>query len=142
MARLVVLYKTPKDVGAFDAYYFNTHVPIAKKIPGLRTYEVSKGPVVTPTGPSGVHLVATLHFDDLSAIQRAFMSPEGLGRRLRCAKIRHRRRRHAAVRQRRDLSDIARRRLIIVDPGHDIEAMVRRIDGGAGGGFVKRLIAR
>jgi uncharacterized protein (TIGR02118 family) len=52
MARLVVLYKTPKDVGAFDAYYFNTHVPIAKKIPGLRTYEVSKGPVVTPTGPS------------------------------------------------------------------------------------------
>jgi uncharacterized protein (TIGR02118 family) len=77
MARLVVLYKTPKDVGAFDAYYFNTHVPIAKKIPGLRTYEVSKGPVLTPTGPSGVHLVATLHFDDLSAIQRAFMSPEG-----------------------------------------------------------------
>ena len=77
MARLVVLYKTPKDVGAFDAYYFNTHVPIAKKIPGLRTYEVSKGPVVTPTSPSGVHLVATLRFDDLSAIQRAFMSPEG-----------------------------------------------------------------
>jgi uncharacterized protein (TIGR02118 family) len=78
MARLVVMYKTPKDVGGFDAYYFNTHVPIAKKIPGLRKYEVSKGPVVTPTGPSGVHLVATLHFDDLAAIQKAFMSPEGL----------------------------------------------------------------
>jgi uncharacterized protein (TIGR02118 family) len=64
MARLVVLYKTPKDVGAFDAYYFNTHIPIAKKIPGLRTYEVSNGPVVTPTGPSGVHLVATLRFEN------------------------------------------------------------------------------
>jgi hypothetical protein len=25
-----VLYKTPKDAGAFDAYYFNTHVPIAR----------------------------------------------------------------------------------------------------------------
>jgi uncharacterized protein (TIGR02118 family) len=25
-----------------------------------------------------VHLVATLHFDDLPAIQKAFMSPEGL----------------------------------------------------------------
>jgi uncharacterized protein (TIGR02118 family) len=25
-----------------------------------------------------VHLVATLHFDDLAAIQNAFMSPEGL----------------------------------------------------------------
>jgi uncharacterized protein (TIGR02118 family) len=77
MARLMVMYKTPKDAGGFDAYYFNTHVPIAKRIPGLRKYEVSKGPVVTPTGPSGVHLVATLRFDDLSAIQRAFMSPEG-----------------------------------------------------------------
>jgi len=78
MARLVAMYKTPKDGGGFDAYYFNTHVPIAKKIPGLRKYEVSKGPVMTPAGPSGVHLVAMLHFDDLAAIQKAFMSPEGL----------------------------------------------------------------
>jgi uncharacterized protein (TIGR02118 family) len=77
MARLVVLYKTPKDAGAFDAYYFNTHVPIAKRIPGLRKYEVSKGPVATPTGPSGLHLVATLHFDDFAAIQKAFASPQG-----------------------------------------------------------------
>jgi len=44
----------------------------------LRKYEVSKGPVLTPAGPSGVHLVAMLHFDDLAAIQKAFMSPEGL----------------------------------------------------------------
>ena len=78
MARLVVLYKTPKDAGAFDAYYFNTHVPIAKQIPGLRKYEVSKGQVATPTGPSGVHLVALLHFDDAAAIQKAFASAEGL----------------------------------------------------------------
>jgi uncharacterized protein (TIGR02118 family) len=77
MARLVVLYKTPKDAAAFDAYYFNTHVPIAKKIPGLRKYEVSRGPVATPAGPSGLALVATLHFDDIAAIQRAFASPEG-----------------------------------------------------------------
>jgi uncharacterized protein (TIGR02118 family) len=77
MARLVVLYKTPKDAGAFDAYYFNTHVPIAKKIPGLRKYEVSKGPVATPAGSSGLHLVATLHFDDVASIQKAFASAEG-----------------------------------------------------------------
>jgi len=52
MARLVAMYKTPKDAGGFDAYYFNTHVPIAKKIPGLRKYEVSKGPVMTPAHPA------------------------------------------------------------------------------------------
>jgi uncharacterized protein (TIGR02118 family) len=77
MARLVVMYKTPKDTAAFDRYYFGTHVPIAKKIPGIKNYEVSQGPVVTPAGPSVIHLVATIHFDDLAAIQQAFASPEG-----------------------------------------------------------------
>ena len=77
MARLVVMYRTPKDAAAFDKYYFETHIGIAKKIPGLKKYEVSQGPVVTPAGPSGLHLIATLHFDDLAAIQRAFASAEG-----------------------------------------------------------------
>jgi len=77
MARLVVLYKAPKDVAAFDRYYSETHIPIAKKIPGLRKYDISKGPVATPAGPSGVHLVATLEFDDMGAIQKAFASQEG-----------------------------------------------------------------
>jgi uncharacterized protein (TIGR02118 family) len=77
MARLMVMYKTPKDAVAFDEHYFETHIAIAKKIPGLRKYEISKGPVVTPAGPSGFHLIATLHFDDVAAIQKAFASPEG-----------------------------------------------------------------
>ena len=77
MAQLVVMYRTPKDPAAFDRYYFATHVPIAKKIPGLRKYEVSEGPVATPAGASGFYLVATLRFDDMAAIQRAFASPEG-----------------------------------------------------------------
>jgi uncharacterized protein (TIGR02118 family) len=77
MARIVVLYKNPKDAAAFDKHYFDRHVPLAKKIPGLRKYEVSKGPVATPDGPSGVHLVAILQFDDLAAINRAFVSAVG-----------------------------------------------------------------
>jgi len=77
MARLVVMYKTPKDADAFDRHYFDVHVPLAKKIPGLRKYEISQGPVVTPTGPSGFYLIATLYFDDMAAIQGAFASPEG-----------------------------------------------------------------
>jgi uncharacterized protein (TIGR02118 family) len=77
MARLVVMYKTPRQVSVFDKHYFETHVPLAKRIPGLRKYEVSQGPVVTPAGPSGFHLIATLHFDDIAAIQKAFASAEG-----------------------------------------------------------------
>ena len=78
MAELVVMYKTPKDPAAFDKYYFEKHIPIAKKIPGLRKYQVSHGAVATPAGPSGVHLIATLSFDSLAAIQAAFASAEGL----------------------------------------------------------------
>jgi uncharacterized protein (TIGR02118 family) len=77
MARLVVLYKTPKNTDAFDRYYFATHVPLAKKLPGLKKYDVSKGAVASPTGASGVHLVATLYFDSVDAIKAAFGSAEG-----------------------------------------------------------------
>jgi len=78
MARMLVIYKTPKDVAAFDRHYSETHIPLAKKLPGLRKYEISQGPVMRTAGVSGVHLIATLHFDDMDAIRRAFASPEGL----------------------------------------------------------------
>ena len=77
MAELVVMYKTPKDTAAFDRHYFEKHVPIAKKLPGLRKYMVSQGPVATPAGASAFYLIATLTFDNLAAIQSAFASPEG-----------------------------------------------------------------
>ena len=77
MAELVVLYKTPKDTAAFDKHYFETHIPLAKKLPGLKKYAVSKGPVATPGGPSPFHLVAILSFDSMGDIQKAFGTPEG-----------------------------------------------------------------
>jgi uncharacterized protein (TIGR02118 family) len=45
---MVVIYRTPKNVEAFDRHYFEIHVPLAKKIPGLRKYEVSDGRIATP----------------------------------------------------------------------------------------------
>jgi uncharacterized protein (TIGR02118 family) len=77
MAQVVVTYKTPKDPAAFDKYYAETHIPLAKKLPGLRRYEISQGPVATPAGPAGVHLMAILTFDNMAAVKAAFGSPEG-----------------------------------------------------------------
>jgi uncharacterized protein (TIGR02118 family) len=77
MAQMIVLYKTPKDPASFDQHYATNHIPLAKKIPGLRKYEVSRGPVMTPSGPSLYHLVATLYFDDMEAMRSAFATPEG-----------------------------------------------------------------
>jgi uncharacterized protein (TIGR02118 family) len=77
MAQLVVLYNTPKDKAVFDAYYKATHIPLAYKIPGLKKYEISKGPVAVPGGESDVHLVAILTFDSLSALQAGLASEAG-----------------------------------------------------------------
>ena len=77
MATLVVMYKTAKDPTAFDKYYVEKHIPLAKKIPGLRKYEVSQGPVATPAGPSAYHLVALLHYDNIAAIQSALPAQRG-----------------------------------------------------------------
>jgi len=77
MAKLIALYKKPANSAAFDAHYYSTQVPLAKKIPGLRRYEVSTGAVTTLHGESPYHLVATLSFDSMDAIQQALNSPEG-----------------------------------------------------------------
>jgi uncharacterized protein (TIGR02118 family) len=77
MAEVLVLYKTPNDPAAFDRYYAETHIPLAKKLPGLRKYQVSLGPVASAAGSSGIHLIATLTFDSVAAVQAAFASPEG-----------------------------------------------------------------
>ena len=76
MAQLVVLYKTPTDAAAFDAYYTKTHIGLAKKIPGLRKYQISKGSIAGPAS-TGIHLVATLTFDSLADIQSGLGSAEG-----------------------------------------------------------------
>lgn len=77
MARMVVIYPTPENVEAFDRHYFDIHVPLAKKLPGLRRYEVNNGPIATPIGSSTIHRIGMLYFDDLAAIEKAFASAEG-----------------------------------------------------------------
>jgi len=77
MARMITIFAKPNDVAAFDKHYFETHVPLAKKLPGLRKYEVSSGPIATRSGASDFHLVSTLHFDSLAAMKQAFASPIG-----------------------------------------------------------------
>ncbi len=77
MAKLIAVYKTPKNVEAFNAYYFAKHAPLAKTVPGLRSYQVSDGAVDLPVEPGGVHLVAILEFDSVEAIRQALGTPQG-----------------------------------------------------------------
>ena len=77
MAKIIAMYKTPTDPAAFDRYYFGPHVKLAKAVPGLKGYEVTRGPVMTPAGPAPFHLVAILTFDSMAAIQAALASSQG-----------------------------------------------------------------
>lgn len=77
MAKLIALYRHPQDVAHFDAHYFTKHVPLARALPGLTRYEVSRGAVATPQGTSEFHLAAILSFDSMQGVQAALSSPEG-----------------------------------------------------------------
>ena len=77
MAKLFAIYQQPADAAAFYNYYFNKHVPLAKTIPGLCSYEVTRGGVMGMAGIHSVYLVATLEFESMAAIGAAMASPQG-----------------------------------------------------------------
>ena len=74
MARMLVVYRTPKDPEAFDEHYFGVHVPMARQLPGLTKYETSKGPILGMASAKDAYLIANLHFESMGAIKAAFAS--------------------------------------------------------------------
>jgi uncharacterized protein (TIGR02118 family) len=76
MTRILVLYNTPADTVAFGRYYCETHIPIANRIPGLRSYTISSGPVTALAG-TAPYLVAELTFDSMADAGAGLASPEG-----------------------------------------------------------------
>jgi uncharacterized protein (TIGR02118 family) len=76
-AQLVAMYNPPADPTAFEQYYHGTHIPLAKQIPGLRSYTINKGPISAGDATSPYYLIAILEFDSLEAIGAGVASPEG-----------------------------------------------------------------
>jgi uncharacterized protein (TIGR02118 family) len=63
-----------KDVEALNGIIFEKHVTLAKKLPGIRKYEVSYGPILSAAGPADAYMIVTLHFDDLAFFSDAVTS--------------------------------------------------------------------
>jgi uncharacterized protein (TIGR02118 family) len=76
MVRFMVLYQTPTDAEAFEKHYFEVHVPLAKQLPGLRRYTVSRNPSRV-RGPDPCYQVAELDWDDMDSLRQDFASPLG-----------------------------------------------------------------
>lgn len=77
MAKLIAIHHMPDDPARYSDYYFQHHVPLVKKLPGLRRYEVTDGPVEAFDGESSILFIAVMHFDDVASIRKALASPEG-----------------------------------------------------------------
>lgn len=77
VVKLTALYKQPEDQKAFDEHYFQTHLPLAGKMPGLVKVEVTKF-TGTPLGTkSPYYLQADMYFENEKALDEAMKSPEG-----------------------------------------------------------------
>jgi uncharacterized protein (TIGR02118 family) len=74
--RLVVSYGTPDDTAAFDAYYRDTHTPLALQQPGLLRLTFGHPQSLDPA-QQAPHLVAELDFESEEAMRESLGSPEG-----------------------------------------------------------------
>ena len=76
MHKLVILYAPPTDPDHFRDYYVNTHLPLARRIPGILDYRYSFD-VATGDGESPYFAVFEADFADAETMAAALSSPEG-----------------------------------------------------------------
>jgi uncharacterized protein (TIGR02118 family) len=77
MVKLVALYRKPADAAAFERAYFETHIPLVKRIPGLQRVEISR---ITgaPRGEPDLFLICEMYFEDRATMDIALASPENI----------------------------------------------------------------
>jgi uncharacterized protein (TIGR02118 family) len=76
MVRFTVLWKNkPADAEAFELHYRQVHIPLAKKMAGIRSYTLSHD--ISPVRGDEPFMIAALDWDDMDSLRRAFRSPEG-----------------------------------------------------------------
>lgn len=73
--KLIALYAKPDDVEAFNTAYFDTHVPLIEKVPGLQSMHVSKH-VRTITSGKAPFMITEMRFADKESLVAALNSPE------------------------------------------------------------------
>lgn len=78
MHKLLVLYPEPADRAGFIQYYESTHLPLARKLPGLRSWRYTTEVAPQADGSAAPYFaVFEAEFDDVDAFRAAMSSPEG-----------------------------------------------------------------
>lgn len=80
MYRMTILYGMPTDPEAFRRYYYDTHIPIARRMKGLTGWNLQwiDDPAAPGTAaPNKYMLVADLYAESADAMNSILASPEG-----------------------------------------------------------------
>jgi uncharacterized protein (TIGR02118 family) len=72
--KLIALYKEPEDPAAFDKAYFDTHIPLLKKVPNLQETIVTR--FTRTLSGEGFYLMAEMYFEDKESLKAAMKSRE------------------------------------------------------------------
>ncbi len=77
MIRLLVLYGHPTDPDAFNRYYREKHVPIARQMKGLKKWTIGKVEGTPGGDKPPYYYVADLYMESREEFERLLASPEG-----------------------------------------------------------------
>lgn len=77
MTRLTVLYGHPTDPAAFDRYYHEVHIPIAKTMKGFTGWTIGKCEAIVPGEKPPYYMIVGLYAESRAAIEAILETPEG-----------------------------------------------------------------
>ena len=77
MIRLTVLYGHPEDPAAFDQYYHETHIPLARQMKGLKGWTIGKCQSATPGEKPAYYMIVGLYAESREQMEAILETPEG-----------------------------------------------------------------
>ena len=75
-AKIVALYSKPQNPQEFEKRYYDEHVPLVNKMPGVRQWEISKF-AGSENGAEPYYMLVELYYDSMEALQASLDSEAG-----------------------------------------------------------------
>lgn len=72
--KMIALYKHSQDMEAFEEAYFNTHLPLIGKVPGLERTVITR--FTRTIAGDGYYMMAEMYFADADSLKAGMKSPE------------------------------------------------------------------
>jgi uncharacterized protein (TIGR02118 family) len=77
MVKLTFLFNRPADPGAFDQYFFKTHLPLHAGIRNIKRREIARVLGVPDGSEAPYHLIAEYYFETMDALMEDFSGEGG-----------------------------------------------------------------